>query len=113
MCARFYGIGANRTDPATALLSSIMIGVGVDYTIHFIWRYKSEIENSSHEKAIARTLTTTGRGIVFNALSVMVGFSVLVFSVSPSIRFFGYLVLISIGACLQVPVCGTGNNDCI
>ena len=29
-------------DIVTALLSSIMIGVGVDYTIHFLWRYKVE-----------------------------------------------------------------------
>lgn len=96
----FMGICGIALDPATALLSSIMIGVGVDYIIHFLWRYKSELVFMDHSKAIIRTLTTTGRGIVYNALSVMVGFSVLVFSGFTSIRFFGYLVLISIGVCL-------------
>ncbi len=96
----FMGITGITLNPATALLSSIMIGVGVDYTIHFLWRYKSELVFSDHREAIIKTLTTTGRGIVYNALSVIVGFSVLVFSGFTSIRFFGYLVLISIGVCL-------------
>ncbi len=96
----FMGMAGLALDPATALLSSIMIGVGVDYTIHFLWRYKTELTSLSHPEAIVKTLTTTGRGIVFNALSVMVGFSVLIFSGFTSIRFFGYLVLISISVCL-------------
>lgn len=96
----FMGISGIALDPATALLSSIMIGVGVDYIIHLLWRYKSELIFLDHREAIIKTLTTTGRGIVYNALSVMVGFSVLVFSGFTSIRFFGYLVLISIGVCL-------------
>jgi uncharacterized membrane protein YdfJ with MMPL/SSD domain len=45
-------------------------------------------------------LTTTGRGIAFNALSVIIGFSVLPFSAFAPIRFFGYLVIISIFTCL-------------
>jgi hydrophobe/amphiphile efflux-3 (HAE3) family protein len=88
-------------DPATALLSSIMIGVGVDYTIHFIWRYRSELERGlSAVDSAVKAVSTTGRGIVFNALSVITGFSVLLFSGFTSIRFFGYLVIISIGVCL-------------
>jgi predicted RND superfamily exporter protein len=87
-------------DPATALLSSLMIGVGVDYTIHFIWRYMEEMRVTNPAESVQRTLVTTGRGIVFNALSVITGFSVLLFSGFTSIRFFGYLVLISIGVCM-------------
>lgn len=88
-------------DPATALLSSVMIGIGIDYTIHYIWRHDSEIAAGlSPSAAAAKAISTTGRGIVFNALSVMAGFSVLVFSGFTSIRFFGYLVIISIGVCL-------------
>jgi predicted RND superfamily exporter protein len=88
-------------DPATALLSSVMIGIGVDYTIHFVWRHQSELLNGlSPAAAAARAISTTGRGIVFNALSVMTGFSVLLLSGFTSIRFFGFLVIISIGVCL-------------
>ncbi len=90
-----------RLDVATALLSSIMIGVGVDYTIHFLWRYREERQQQRPPReAVITTITTTGRGIIFNALSVIVGFLVLMISSFTPIRFFGMLVVISIFCCL-------------
>jgi hydrophobe/amphiphile efflux-3 (HAE3) family protein len=86
---------------ATALLSSIMIGVGIDYTIHFLWRYREERRNGLvPQEAARKTLTTTGRGIVFNAFSVIIGFIVLLASSFVPVRFFGFLVVVSILACL-------------
>ena len=82
------------------MLSSIMIGVGVDYTIHFLWRYRIERRQHPAVQAVAITLTTTGRGIVFNALSVIIGFSVLMLSSFMPVQFFGFLVLVSISICL-------------
>jgi hypothetical protein len=94
----FFGIELNLV---TALLSSIMIGVGVDYSIHFLWRYRDERRAGlDPAQAVERTLTTTGRGIVFNGLSVVVGFAVLVVSAFYPVRFFGLLVAISILASL-------------
>jgi hydrophobe/amphiphile efflux-3 (HAE3) family protein len=90
-----------KLDIATALLSSIMIGVGVDYTIHFLWRYKSERGRGLIPvDAVLKTLTTTGRGISFNALSVILGFCALPFSVFLPIKVFGFLVMVSIFSCL-------------
>lgn len=86
---------------ATAMLSSIMIGVGVDYTIHFLWRYRQERNAGLNpEEAAKKTLTTTGRGIVFNAFSVIIGFVVLLTSSFMPVRFFGFLVVVSILSCL-------------
>ena len=94
----FIGIDLNMT---TALLSSIMIGVGIDYTLHYIWRYKTERENGlSPIDATQLSLRTTGRGIIFNALSVIIGFSSLLFSAFMPVRFFGALVVLTIAACL-------------
>jgi predicted RND superfamily exporter protein len=85
----------------TAMMSSIMIGVGVDYTIHFLWRYRQERRDGlEHRAAVVRTLTTTGRGIIINALSVVVGFSVMLISLFVPVRYFGFLVVVSISACL-------------
>ncbi|MDZ7822494.1 MAG: outer membrane lipoprotein-sorting protein [Candidatus Marinimicrobia bacterium] len=90
-----------RLDTATALLSSIMIGVGVDYTIHFLWRYRSELRGgNTSENAVRTTLLGSGKGIVFNAWSVIVGFAALVFSAFRPIQYFGFLVVISISVCL-------------
>jgi hydrophobe/amphiphile efflux-3 (HAE3) family protein len=86
---------------ATAMLSSIMIGVGVDYTIHFLWRYRQERKDEyAPKEAVKKTLTTTGRGIVFNAFSVIVGFITLLVSSFMPVRFFGFLVVVSILSCL-------------
>jgi|WetSurMetagenome_2_1015567.scaffolds.fasta_scaffold00143_19 uncharacterized protein len=95
------GISGIALDAATALLSSIMIGVGVDFTIQYLWRYNNELKRGhSYREAIAITYKTTGRSIVINGLSVMAGFSATFVSGFLSIRFFGILVLLSIGSCL-------------
>lgn len=88
-------------DLVTALLSSVMIGVGIDYTIHFLWRYRKEYARClNSDQALATTLLTAGRGIVFNAFSVMLGFSVLMLSGFTPLRFFGILVVAALMACL-------------
>lgn len=95
------GLTGIAIDAATALLSSIMIGVGVDFTIQFLWRYKIELSRGvSHQEAVSATYRTTGRSIVINGLSVMAGFSATFLSGFLSIRFFGYLTLLAIGSCL-------------
>jgi predicted RND superfamily exporter protein len=97
----FMGLAGIALDAATALLSSIMIGVGVDFTIQYIWCYNSHLRNGlSYTEATSAALKTIGRSIIINSVSVMAGFSVLMFSGFTSIRFFGYLVMISIGSCL-------------
>jgi hydrophobe/amphiphile efflux-3 (HAE3) family protein len=86
---------------ATSLLSSIMIGVGIDYTIHFLWRYKKERRHGLlHREAVKQTLITTGRGITFNAFSVIIGFMALLLSSFVPVRFFGFLVVVSVFSCL-------------
>jgi predicted RND superfamily exporter protein len=78
-----------------------MIGVGVDYTIHYLWRHQQEVaKGQSTKDAVYKALTTTGRGITFNAFSVMLGFAALLFSTFNPIRFFGFLTSISILTCL-------------
>ncbi|MBE0667096.1 MAG: MMPL family transporter, partial [Bacteroidales bacterium] len=101
----FMGLSGIAIDAATALLSSIMIGVGVDFTIQYLWRYNSELKKGlSYRDAIIRTYSTTGRSIIINALSVMAGFSATLLSGFLSIRFFGYMVLLSIGSCLMFAI---------
>jgi len=95
------GVLGIAVDIATALLSSIMIGIGVDYTIHFLWRFKVERgKGQSVNLAIQNTLSTSGKGIVINAFSVIIGFLPLIFSNFTPLRFFGALIVISITTCL-------------
>ena len=56
---------------ATAMLSSIMIGVGIDYTVHFLWHLRQHIrEGQELETAIFTTMKISGKGIVFNIFSI-------------------------------------------
>ena len=77
----------------TALLSSIAIGIGIDYAVHFIERYKIYAgETGDKIRASEHTMLHSGRAIVFNALVVIAGFLVLLFSVFPPNRSLGALV---------------------
>lgn len=97
----FMGYAGVTLDISTAMLSSIMIGVGVDYTIHFLWKYRDERSSGkSSEESVITSLKMVGRGVVFNALSVVIGFSVLILSSFEPIKFFGYLIALSILTCM-------------
>ncbi|MDZ7859191.1 MAG: MMPL family transporter [Candidatus Krumholzibacteriota bacterium] len=77
----------------TALLSSIAIGIGIDYAVHFIERYKIyAAETGDPQLTGHKTMQHSGRAIVFNALVVISGFLVLLTSVFPPNRALGALV---------------------
>jgi hypothetical protein len=81
---------------ATALISSIAIGIGVDYAIHLIEHYEiKRAEGFSIEDAASQTVAHTGRAIVFNAVAVMGGFAVLLLSVFPPNRQVGGLIALN------------------
>lgn len=97
----FMGWSGIELNIVTALLSSISVGLGVDFTIHMFWRMKSEISMGlSYESAARAALRTTGRGITINAISVMLGFSVLFLSSFPLIKSFALLIILSLLFCL-------------
>jgi hypothetical protein len=77
----------------TALLSSIAIGIGIDYAIHFMQYYKINTKESGDKlKGLYATMNQTGKAILFNAVVVIAGFMVLLFSVFPPNRKLGALV---------------------
>jgi predicted RND superfamily exporter protein len=81
---------------ATALITSIAVGIGVDYAIHFLEHYTiTRLEGKSLEEATVETLLYTGRAIVFNAVAVMGGFAILLFSVFPPNRQVGALIILN------------------
>lgn len=74
----FLGI---KLDIATSMVASIAIGIGVDYTVHFLSRYHQErLKNDDLSEVTRNTLVSTGKAIIFNAISVAAGFAVLLFS---------------------------------
>ena len=77
----FMGYFGVNLDIGTALVSSIVIGIGVDYSIHYLSRIFSEIaQGATLQDAIARTVRRSGKAITSNAVTV--GFGFLALSVS-------------------------------
>jgi predicted RND superfamily exporter protein len=77
---------------STMMVASIAIGAGIDYTIHYISRYKEELKRRSKKSALKATLTGTGRAIIFNSISVAAGTFVLSLSSIKMMGAFGQLI---------------------
>ena len=87
------GAAGLRVDVVTAMLGSIAVGIGIDYSCHLIARRREEqAAGFSGEELARRTLGSVGPAIIVNALAVGLGFSVLMFSSLSIIQQFGLLV---------------------
>jgi diguanylate cyclase (GGDEF)-like protein len=80
----------------TSLIASIAIGLAVDDTIHYLFRYNREFKTDLDEKrAIRDTLTHVGRPITFTTVTICIGFSVLLFSSFKPTAIFGVMMVIT------------------
>jgi predicted RND superfamily exporter protein len=77
----------------TALIASLAVGIGIDYTIHFMEFFKTEYQTGGDY--LHRTFTGCGKAILINAVSVGAGFAVLLFSQFRMIAELGGLVALS------------------
>ena len=65
-------------DIMTITVAAISVGMAVDNTIHYIYRYKKEMKiTNSIEMALQNAHTTTGRAIFYTAATIATGFSIL------------------------------------
>ncbi len=90
------GVFGIPLDIMTITIAAITIGIGVDYAIHYIHRYKKEYAISSDSyQAIYKSQTTVGKALYFTSVTITLGFIVLVLSnFVPSI-YFGLLTSIA------------------
>jgi len=90
------GIGGVSLNIATGIIASITIGIGIDYAIHFVSRYRNEIHaGRDRVDAGVETMRTAGKAILFNAVSVIAGFIVLSASSFLGLAQFGQLISLS------------------
>ena len=87
----FIGIKLNL---GTALISSLSVGIGIDYTIHFIEFFKREYQTDEND-FLRRTFIGCGKAIIINALSVGAGFGVLTLSRFRLIAELGAIIALS------------------
>ena len=80
-------------DIATLMISSITIGIGIDYGIHYIERFREELgSRRSRIDALVYAGSTTGTGILYNALALALGFGVMLLSAFQGLQNFGWLI---------------------
>ena len=84
------GILGIPLDIMTITVAAISVGMAVDNTIHYIYRYKKEIKiTKSPDSALINAHTTTGRAIFYTAATIAAGFSILALSNFFPTRLFG------------------------
>ncbi len=80
-------------DIGTAIVASIAVGVGIDYAIHFISRYRHEMAQSGHhETALVAAFEGVGRPIILNSIALAAGFLVLTLSDYAALVHLGVLI---------------------
>lgn len=103
------GISGIKLNAATSIIASLAVGMGIDYSIHFLSRYRHEIAIFNDvDRAIRMSIQTSGRAILYNALAVAAGFLVFVPSNFVILCQMGILVALvmmttSIAAILLLP----------
>ena len=104
------GLTGIPLDVMTVTVAAVSIGMGVDNTIHYIFRFKKEfLESNDYLKSTKNTHATIGRALFYTSTTIVLGFLVLATSnFSPTV-FFGIFTSLSmimaiIGSLFLLPV---------
>jgi uncharacterized membrane protein YdfJ with MMPL/SSD domain len=103
-------IFANFMDLSTYLTNLVMLiglGIAIDYSLLMVYRYREEHRSGrSREEAVARTLDTAGRAVIFSGTAVAIGLALMLFMPLPFMRGFGLagllIPLVSVAAAMTL-----------
>jgi predicted RND superfamily exporter protein len=85
----------------TSLIASIAIGLAVDDTIHYLYRYNREFKKDlDKDRSLRDSILHVGRPILFTTIAIGLGFAVLLFSSFKPTAIFGLLMVITMLAAL-------------
>ena len=81
----------------TIMVTSLTIGIGIDYSIHATQRFRLTADKSgSVEKAINATISHTGSALFIAALTTAAGFGILILAPMPPEQQFGIITSMTI-----------------
>ena len=81
---------------STAIVFVISFGIAVDDSIHFLSRFRREVQNYPVEAALRRTYLSTGKAIVLTSLILCSGFLTLCLSDFLSTIYIGLLISLTL-----------------
>tara|TARA_B100000965_G_scaffold277865_1_gene235665 strand:+ start:6 stop:1508 length:1503 start_codon:yes stop_codon:yes gene_type:complete len=77
-------------DMMTITIAAITIGIAVDNSIHYIYRFKEEFKNlNDYNKTLAICHSTVGKAILNTSITIVFGFSILILSKFIPTIYFG------------------------
>jgi RND superfamily putative drug exporter len=89
-----------------SIATMLGLGLGIDYALLAVSRFREELENYPIPEAVSRTVATAGRSIFFSGLAVLIGLSGLLFFPFMFIRSIGVagvlVVFVSVFAALTL-----------
>ncbi len=81
---------------ATAMLASVSMGLSVDFSIHYLYRYQQERQaGGARDESVRRAHASVGLAMVLASVALIVGFSVLTVSNFMPTVHFGILVSVA------------------
>ncbi len=100
VCYGVMGLAGLPLEIGTAITGAMALGIGVDFAIHYLFRYRAyEREQGDFATIVSETNEDTGRAILFNAVVVIGGFLVLLTAhLYPQVK-LGALVAGSMSVC--------------
>jgi len=84
-------------NPVTQIIPILLIGLGVDYGIHLISRYREELGTGLDvPESVSRAIGTVGIALTLATMTTAIGFLTNVFNPVPALKDFGILASIGI-----------------
>jgi predicted RND superfamily exporter protein len=91
------GFTGLKLNVGTALISSLTLGIGIDYIIHFLEAYKDAYRASGGTGDFLKAAyRTSGIAVITDSVSTAAGFTVLLFSNFTMLAQFGLLTALSL-----------------
>lgn len=87
-------------DAGTAVMGSVVLGIAVDDTMHFLVAYHEARKTGSPQAAVAQVLSRVGPALVMTTIVLVLGFGVLSLSSYIPNRNFGLMVAITLAYAL-------------
>jgi putative drug exporter of the RND superfamily len=107
LAALYFVAGSYDMSVFVLTLSTMLgLGLGIDYALFFVSRFREELESYPVPEAVPRVVTTAGRSIFFSGTAVLIGLSGLLFFPFMFMRSIGVagvmVVFVSVAAALTL-----------
>ncbi len=89
----FMSLFGLRLDMPTSIITGIAVGIGIDFSIHYLNKLRASMKaKNAIDKSLEMTVCTSGKAVVVDTFTNILGFSMLIMSAFQPVQIFGYLV---------------------